>query len=122
MIIFFYVKKAVKSLSYEKEFKPICLVADAASAITNGFVEVFGECLKRVMCFAHMIRKVDDKLSCISDKEARQNIRNDIMHLQLARNESIFAKASSLFLLKSSTGGQEIENFTCIFTLNTLIP
>ena len=44
------------------------LVADDAPAITNGFTAAFGGIFRRVMCWAHMIRKVDDRLSRISDK------------------------------------------------------
>ena len=34
------------------------LVADEAPAIKNGFTSAFGEIFERVMCWAHMIRKV----------------------------------------------------------------
>ena len=43
-----------------------------------------------------MGRKCDDRLARISDKEIRANMRTDIYSLQLARNSSIFDKASKL--------------------------
>ena len=93
------------------EFCPTILVADGAPAITNGFTAAFGGILKRVMCWAHMIRKVEDRLSRISDKEIRANIRNDICFLQLARNVEIFKKASFLFMLKWQVAGTEVNQF-----------
>ena len=94
------IQKAVNDLGLMQQFKPTILVADGAAAITNGFIQAFGELIKRVMCWAHMIRKVDDKLSHIDDANIKLEIRDDICTLQLARNEKIFTKASSLFLLK----------------------
>ena len=45
------------------------LIGDAAPAITNGFVEVFGSCPKRVICWAHVIRNVDGKLKSIKKRK-----------------------------------------------------
>ena len=63
-----------------KLFKPTVLVADSAESITK--TPAFGGIFERVMCWAHMIRKVDDRLFRISDKEIRDNIRNDIFFLR----------------------------------------
>jgi hypothetical protein len=82
--------------------KPTTLSADAAPAITNGFIEVFGEPEHRVMCYSHVIRNCDKRIVSIQDKETRQQIRNDIGSLQLATSKEAFEAASSLFLAKWS--------------------
>ena len=51
------------------------LVGDAAESISNGFKEVFGELINRIMCWSHMGRKWDDRLARISDKEISANMR-----------------------------------------------
>ena len=70
-----------------------------AESISNGFKEVFGELINRIMCWSHTGRKWDDRLARISDKEIRANMRTDLYSLKLARNSQIFDKASKLFLL-----------------------
>ena len=107
------IKKAVHELALQREFSPNVLVADGAVAITNGFTQAFGaEALeKRVMCWAHMIIKVDDRLSRIENENDRREIRSDIGVLQLARNESIFAKASTLFLAKWKASSADVKEF-----------
>ena len=79
----------IHEINFFKIFKPTVLVADAAESISNGFKEVFGELINRIMCWSHMGRKCDDRLARISDKEIRANMRTDIYSLQLARNSQI---------------------------------
>ncbi len=77
----------IHKLNFFKIFKPTVLVADAAESISNGFKEVFGELINRIMCWSHMGRKCDDRLARISDKEIRANMCTDIFSLQLARKK-----------------------------------
>ncbi|CAF3896417.1 unnamed protein product [Rotaria sordida] len=42
--------------------KPAALVSDAADAIKNGFKNVFNNSYKEIMCWAHMKRKIENRL------------------------------------------------------------
>jgi hypothetical protein len=42
------------------------LIGDAADALTNGFTAVFGELLKRVMCWFHMVKAFEDHETYVS--------------------------------------------------------
>ena len=84
------------------------LIGDAAAAITNGFVKAYTKCVKKVICWAHVIRNVDVKLKPIRAKLIKQAIRKDILNLQLANSEDIFNRASKLLVEKwinNSTAG-----------------
>jgi hypothetical protein len=82
------------------EYTPKVLLGDAADAITNGFVETFGPNMTRVFCWAHVIRKVDQKLCLIADVQIRRQLREDIVNLQLARSRDEFEFGKGLFLTK----------------------
>lgn len=54
---------------YKADFKPRILVADNAPAITNAYVSAFNPSdLIRVMCLAHVYRRIQLKRSLICDK------------------------------------------------------
>jgi hypothetical protein len=57
---------------------PTALIADGATAITNGFVSVFLVCLVRIMCWAHVVRAVDKRLNVLAIKEYKNEIFVDI--------------------------------------------
>ena len=63
--IFHSLKKAVELVAHPFEYNPSILIADASGAITNGFKNVF-TMSNRIMCWAHMIRCVDNHLSYFS--------------------------------------------------------
>jgi hypothetical protein len=82
-------KTAIKD-TFNVDFQPDVLVADAADAITNGFIKTFGINFTRVMCYAHVDRAVDNYLRVVTDEEARQNIKIDIGKLHLASSDELF--------------------------------
>ena len=92
------------------------LIGDAAPAITNGFVEVFGSCPKRVICWAHVIRNVDGKLKSINKKKIKTRIRRDILNLQLSTSEEIFNQAAQLLFEKWYVHSiSEVKSFITYF-------
>lgn len=62
---FLALKNAVK-LIFNYDYKPSILIADAASAITNGFIKAFDyqslADFTRVTCWAHVLREIDNNL------------------------------------------------------------
>jgi hypothetical protein len=77
------VSKAVKQVTGE-DYKPNCLVADAASSISNGFLNAYfykdHSDFKRVVCYQHVKRNVD-KHTTLIEKEKRAKIKvNQLRH------------------------------------------
>jgi len=76
------------------------LIADCAEAITNACLKVFPN-IRRVYCWAHVIRNADKKLSSlVKTASMRPLIRQDIKILQLAKTDSEFQHASELWYKK----------------------
>jgi hypothetical protein len=75
------------------EFSPNVLLSDAAEAITNGFMNVFGDDLTRGYCFFHVMKNVDEKRSLVKDKDVSNEVRSDVSTLQLARSSEEFNAA-----------------------------
>jgi hypothetical protein len=74
------------------------LIGDAADALTNGFTAVFGELLKRVMCWFHIVKAFEDHATYVSLPSLhKENIKQDICSLQLSESEDIFDAAYELF-------------------------
>ena len=90
--IFKSLKDAFKTL-FDVDYQPTTPIADASAAITNDFVEAFESIDFRVMCWAHLLRNFDKHLVLITGKEARIEIKADLMKLQLSLNENIFNSA-----------------------------
>ena len=82
-----------------QDYKPQTLISDCADAITNAARIVFGN-IKRIHCWAHVIRNVDKHLFRIKCKATRQLVREDILQLQLAKSEEEFFTASGLWVKK----------------------
>ncbi|CAF1449502.1 unnamed protein product [Adineta ricciae] len=80
--------------------KPTALISDAADAIKNGFNNVFGESHNEIMCWAHMKRKVENRICHIDNKEVRKDILEDIEMLQLCNSTTTFKLATTLFMKK----------------------
>ncbi|GBN13390.1 hypothetical protein AVEN_13845-1 [Araneus ventricosus] len=69
---FAFIFNCVKDSCYkinETEWNPKLLLADASSAITNGFKAVFGFPFRRLMCYFHVVKNIDGKLRGIQDKD-----------------------------------------------------
>ena len=95
------IKKAVKQC-YEVDYRPTALIADAASAITNGFSEAFlyeVDQFTRVVCWQHVKRGIDKHMNLVS-KDVRRSIKVDLGILQECCSPLIFDKVSKLFLEK----------------------
>ncbi|CAF1118993.1 unnamed protein product [Rotaria sordida] len=108
--IFRALQEGLQKLNLE-EINPDFLITDGADAMRNAFQDVFGE-KPMVMCWAHMRRKVVKKIESMVEKSKQEDLVNDIESLQLAQNERIFMKASTLFVKKwSKTELNFIEYF-----------
>jgi len=81
-------------------YSPKILIADGAEAITNGFIQIFQECLIRIMCWAHVVRAIDKRLNISGIKDYKDDILIDIYALQLSFSPVYFKYASGLFLQK----------------------
>jgi hypothetical protein len=65
---------------------------------------------KRVNCWAHVIRKIDENLLFVLDKESQLMMGQDIDKIQLLSSQSLFDKATQLFNEKwRSTNDQSSE-------------
>ncbi|CAF5148201.1 unnamed protein product, partial [Rotaria magnacalcarata] len=80
--------------------KPTALICDATDAIKNDFKNVFGYSYNQIMCWAHMKRNVENRISHINDKDIAKEILEDIEMLQLSNSTIIFKLASTLFMKK----------------------
>ncbi|CAF1299447.1 unnamed protein product [Rotaria sordida] len=80
--------------------KPTALISDAAGAIKNGFTNIFGSSYNQIMCWAHMKRKVNNRVCQIDDKHIAKEIIEDIEMLQLSNSTEVFKLASTLFIKK----------------------
>jgi len=102
LFLFNSLKASFARLHDGNEYKPKVIVADCAEAITNAAEIAFGEFL-RVHCWAHVIWNADKELGKIKDACLRQNIREDIEKLQLAKSEEEFSVATALWVKKWGT-------------------
>ncbi|XP_077289789.1 uncharacterized protein LOC143913700 [Arctopsyche grandis] len=82
---------------YNTECNPKILLADASSAITDGFKAVFGLSFRRLMCYFHVAKNIDSELRGMKDKD---EIRSDIECLHLCPNDETFNIVTELFLKK----------------------
>ena len=92
---------------------PEVLVSDCADAIRNAFLNVFGEDKITAVCWAHVIRNIDQKLHLVTDTQMKTEIRRDIYVLQLCKSAQEFGVAKELFLKKWAT--DDIEQFVSYF-------
>lgn len=98
--IFNAVKKGVKKV-YNIDYHPTILIRDGAHSIQNGFEDAFGDQGVGLMCWAHMRRKMVEKMSkFIHDKKQRFELLADLDKLQLSKNNDTFDRASVLFVEK----------------------
>jgi hypothetical protein len=95
--------------------KPNILVADNAGAITNGFKNIF-ELDRRVNCWAHMIRKIDERLRSV--KQHKEAIRNDVISIQGIFDKDHFNVACKLFLKNGNRKHEALMIFWRILKTN----
>jgi len=80
--------------------QPKALVSDAADAIKNGFRNVFGNSYNQIMCWAHMKRKIENRISQVNDKDTAKEMLQDIEILQVCSSSSLFELGITLFMKK----------------------
>ena len=107
---FEFIFKAVQ-IAMEKinknPLQPTALVSDAADAIKNGFRNVFGDSFNHIMCWSHMKRKIESRISHVDDKEIAKEMLHDIEILQLSNSPSLFKLGSTLFMKKWTLNNKE---------------
>ncbi|RNA28508.1 hypothetical protein BpHYR1_012213, partial [Brachionus plicatilis] len=94
---FAYMFRTCKNLSFElygHDLDPSVLLADAAGAITNGFKSVF-RLEKRIVCWAHVERKIDENLKGV-DKDSKVQIKTDFKSIQGGVQQRLFSTAFDL--------------------------
>ena len=92
------------------------LIADGAEQITNGFTNSFGNQLIRVMCWAHVERIIEKRLSMIDDKLLADEIF-DIFIFSCLIRKTYFNSAVSLmkkcFILYFNEDSWPLSTCTC---------
>lgn len=96
---------------FDLDFKPKVLVSDAAPAIKNAFLEVFGFDTTVRMCWAHAIKNIKKKVEQTVDKKNRKDIMQDIYALHDASSQEIFNAASQAFIVKHASKTSFIKYF-----------
>lgn len=81
------------------EMKQKAVVCDAAGAIINAFIEVFGDDVTVVMCWFHAKVAMEEHLKMVKE-ENRQEIMADIEFLHIASTPEMFDNAAGLFMCK----------------------
>ena len=111
--------KKVQEKLFNYIFRPNCLVADGADAITNGFMKAFNymsiDDFIRIMCWPHVDRAYKPKLASIKDKEIENAIEDDIFNIQICPSAQIFKLAIKLFEKKWREESDEIDIFIDYF-------
>ena len=97
--------------------KPTALISDAADSIKNDFKNVFNNSYNQIMCWAHMKRKVENRLCQVDGKNIRKEIIDDIELLQLCNSRAAFELASTLFMKKRNMNMKQ-KNQTVVDFLN----
>ena len=73
-------------------YRPSCLIADAAGAITNGFMAAFNygsiEDFSRVICWQHVKRNLEKRLPKVTP-EFKQDVKDDVYTLQQCQSKEL---------------------------------
>lgn len=93
-----FVFNAVRS--FNLEWQPTILLADACEAITKGFEQVFGVPETRLMCFFHVLKNLEKFLKLLTKGGMCVKLKDDIHALQTAQDDVTFSKGCELFLKK----------------------
>lgn len=109
--IFASVKQGVEN-TFDEKLEPKYLIADAAKAIHNAGLKVFGPDLSVLMCWFYMRKAVSEKLpTFIRDPIKQAQFLNDLDKLQLAKSIEIFEVALKLFLEKWNEESTEFIDY-----------
>lgn len=81
------------------DVRPAAVIGDGAGAITNAVTTVFDMEMKRGMCWAHVIRNVDQRLRSVPSP-SKERLRYDICSIQLAISQTEFDSMVVMFLQK----------------------
>jgi hypothetical protein len=100
--MFATVKKSAKKF-FNYDYRPDTLIADAAPAIHNGFMNAFDykslTDFNRVMCWSHVYRNCENMLKSIS-AEIKDSILDDIKSIQVKTSSKAFDVAIEKFFEK----------------------
>ncbi|CAF1143649.1 unnamed protein product [Didymodactylos carnosus] len=88
------------------------VMGDGAAGITGAMCEL--PLARRLMCWAHVIRKVRGHGTLIKNKDKFLLVEQDIMQLQLSFSDQIFVTAANLMINKWKLD-KELEKFTDYF-------
>ncbi len=89
-------------------------MADASTAITNGFETVFGSEFVRVTCWAHANRAYEKRLLTVKDEKSRKVLNDEIHLLQLCHDKESFQQMCKLWL-KKWKGNNDAKEFMSYF-------
>lgn len=109
-----FIYHALKSALFNRftvEFKPQYLIADAAWAIRNAFMNEFGGGTV-IMCWFHVLKGVDPKAKSFLPNQLKQNqFFYDLQKLQLCPSREMFEKCSELFIQKWNSESTDLMNY-----------
>lgn len=98
--IFAAVKQGIHNI-FDQEFEPEFLIADAAGAIHNGAIKVFGPLIQIIMCWFHAHKNISDKVPMyLKELNKQTQFFSDLNQLQVAKTKDIFDIAVKLFMDK----------------------
>jgi hypothetical protein len=102
--------------TYDLDWHPDVLLADASQAITAGYTQVFGAPVLRIMCYFHVLKNLETYLKPLP-RYHQTNLKSDIRSLQVCWNADVFKKASSLFVKKwAKEKDPRVKDFITYFT------
>ncbi len=115
----FYALKRASERILGTTYNPRILLADCSPSITNGFIRNFGVPEKRIHCWAHVSRAIDNELKTFKDIKAIINqIRTDITNFQHYAENKNFVNVARLMISKwkaKFTGSILVQNFIKYF-------
>ncbi|KAL0821529.1 hypothetical protein ABMA28_004986 [Loxostege sticticalis] len=109
-MIFGGLKEKALSL-FDHILEPRVLVCDAAQAIINAFIEVFGNAPVVRMCWAHAKKNMQQKVQKTVHKTKQKEIIQDIDTLHYATSYEVFNAASQAFVEKWQTQTEFVNYF-----------
>lgn len=122
--LFQTLKYIVETIHPDQEFNPTVLLADTASAITNGFANVF-TLIHRIFCWAHVKRAIDAKLNSVTNKDIRNKIISDIVNFQHYVETETFTDVACLMVdnwREIYRDNEQVERFITYFIKQWLSP
>ncbi|CAF3926247.1 unnamed protein product [Rotaria sordida] len=108
----FRVLKSCVPLIIQQPYDITHVMADGAPGITSAMCELPNA--RRLMCWAHVIRKCREHRKLVLHKEKWLAIEKDIYNLQLVFNDHLFDKAARLMIMKW-TADKDLDTFRKYF-------